>query len=196
MTRFNRGYSEVTFARVAVLTGAREGIIHKEFHLCTGDPVLLGPGKVEIIGNTNFDISDQMSDMGMEAIHAKAANDLAARNISIRVKNAFEPEHPGTVISRDFVSSEPRVEMITGRDDTWRSIPRVRLAFDIVTATMALVSWARFLVQYYLYDTDQEGLLAAARIAMGWPVFVVTSSLIYLAIRTAVRGLAHAERGT
>jgi hypothetical protein len=54
---------------------------------------------------------------------------------------------------------------------------------------MALVSWARFVVQYYLYDTDQAGLLAVARIAMGWPVFVVTSTLIYLAIRTALRAL-------
>ena len=54
---------------------------------------------------------------------------------------------------------------------------------------MALVSWARFFVQYYLYDTDQAGLLAVARIAMGWPVFVVTSTLIYLAIRTSIRAL-------
>lgn len=81
---------------------------------------------------------------------------------------------------------------ITGRDDSWRRMPRVRLAFDIVTATMAAVSWIRFVVQYYLYDTDQEGLLAAARIAMGWPVFAVTSSLIYLAIRRAVRELPRA----
>jgi Protein of unknown function (DUF3159) len=76
---------------------------------------------------------------------------------------------------------------MTGRDDTWRRVRRVRLAFDLVTATLALVSWARFVVQYYLYDTDQAGMLAAARIAMGWPVFVVTSTLIYLAIRTATR---------
>ncbi|MGH3643301.1 MAG: DUF3159 domain-containing protein [Mycobacterium sp.] len=78
---------------------------------------------------------------------------------------------------------------ITGRDDTWRRVRRVRLAFDLVTMVMALVSWARFVVQYYLYDTDQAGLLAAARIAMGWPIFVLTSSLIYLAIRTAIRAL-------
>jgi len=78
---------------------------------------------------------------------------------------------------------------VTGRDDTWRRVRRVRLAFDLVTATMALVSWARFIVQYYLYNTDQAGLLAVARIAMGWPVFVVTSTLIYLAIRTAIRTL-------
>jgi len=80
---------------------------------------------------------------------------------------------------------------VTGRDDSWRRDRRVRLIFDLVTAMMALVSWARFFVQYYLYDTDQAGLLAVARIAMGWPVFVVTSTLIYLAIRNAVRALPH-----
>jgi intracellular septation protein A len=78
---------------------------------------------------------------------------------------------------------------ITGRNGAWRGVPRARLAFDLVTGVMALVSWARFAVQYYLYDTDQAGLLAAARIAMGWPIFLVTSSLIYLAVRTAIRTL-------
>ncbi len=78
---------------------------------------------------------------------------------------------------------------ITGRDDSWRRIPRARLAFDIATAVMATASWSRFLVQFYLYDTDQDGLLAVARSAMGWPVFVVTSSVIYLAIRTAIRSV-------
>jgi hypothetical protein len=78
---------------------------------------------------------------------------------------------------------------VTGRDDTWRRVRRVRLAFDLVTVVMALASWARFVVQYYLYDTDQAGLLAAARIAMGWPIFLVTSSLIYLAVRAAIRTL-------
>lgn len=78
---------------------------------------------------------------------------------------------------------------MTGRDDTWRRVPKVRLAFDIATAVMATASWSRFLVQNYLYDTDQEGLLAAARIAMGWPIFVVTSSVIYLAVRVSIRAL-------
>ena len=30
MTHFDRGYSEITFSKIAVLTKAREGIIHKE----------------------------------------------------------------------------------------------------------------------------------------------------------------------
>ena len=117
MNRFNRGYSEITFSKLAVLTDAREGVIHKEFHLCTADPRLIGEEKVRIIGNTNFDIADQLSDMDMEAIHAKAAKLMEMKNIPIRVKNAFEPEHEGTLISRDFISTQPRVDMICGRQD-------------------------------------------------------------------------------
>ena len=78
---------------------------------------------------------------------------------------------------------------MTGRDSTWRRTRRVRRAFDLVTLMMAVVSATRFAVQFYLYDTDQEGLLALARIAMGWPIFLVTSTVIYLAIRTAMRTL-------
>ena len=42
MKTFDRGYSEITFSKIAVLTHAREGVIHKEFHLSTGDPKLIG----------------------------------------------------------------------------------------------------------------------------------------------------------
>ena len=117
MNRFDRGYSEITFSKLAVVTEAREGVIHKEYHLCTGDPALFGIDKVRIIGNTNFDIADQLADMGMEAIHPSASKEMEMKNIPIRVKNAFEPENPGTLISPDFVSKHPKVDMICGRDD-------------------------------------------------------------------------------
>lgn len=117
MTRFDRGYSEITFSKIAVLTEAKEGIIHKEFHLSSGDPKLMGVDNVVVIGNTNFDIADQLADMDMEAIHSKASKEMELCNIPIRVKNAFEPAHPGTLISKDYVSPDPRVEIICGRDD-------------------------------------------------------------------------------
>ena len=117
MGLFDRGYSEITFSKLAVVTGAGEGVIHKEYHLCTGDPVLFGTDKVKVIGNTNFDIADQLADMDMEAIHSSASKEMEMKNISIRIKNAFEPEHPGTLISKDYVSPIPKVDMICGRDD-------------------------------------------------------------------------------
>lgn len=117
MTTFDRGYSEITFSKIACVTGAREGVIHKEFHLSSGDPKLVGIDKVRIIGRTNFDVADQLADMGMEAIHPRASKEMEQLDIPIRVANAFEPEHPGTLISKDFKSASPRVEMVTGRKD-------------------------------------------------------------------------------
>ena len=117
MTKFDRGYSEVTFSKTAAITKAFEGIIHKEYHLSTGDPKLIGIDKVVKIGRTNFDIADQLSDMGMEAIHPKASKEMEQRNIPIRVKNTFEPNDPGTLISNDYVSPGPRVDMVCGRKD-------------------------------------------------------------------------------
>ncbi len=128
MGRFDRGYSEITFSKLAVVTHAREGIIHKEFHLCTGDPVLFGADKVKVIGHTNFDIADQLADMDMEAIHSSASKEMELEDIPIRVKNAFEPEHPGTLISRGYISPVPKIDMICGRDDI--------VAVEIMDSTM------------------------------------------------------------
>ena len=117
MAKFDRGYSEITFSKLAVATQAREGIIHKEFHLCTGDPKMIGIDKVRTIGHTSFDIADQLADMAMEAIHPQASKEMALHNIPIRVDNAFDPGHAGTLISNNYVSPTPRVDMICGRKD-------------------------------------------------------------------------------
>jgi len=115
MGTYDRGYTEITFSRIAVLTAAREGIIHKEFHLSSGDPKMIGEDRVEIIGSTNYDVADQLSDLGMEAIHPGAARGLRKTDIPLRVKNVFEPDHPGTLITNGYKSPEARVEIIAGR---------------------------------------------------------------------------------
>lgn len=114
MTSFDRGYSEMTFSRLAVLTQAGEAIIHKEFHLSSADPRLVGEENAVPIGRTNYDVADQLANLGMEAIHPKAAKGLRQNNISLRVKNTFEPEHSGTLITGDYISESPCVEIIAG----------------------------------------------------------------------------------
>lgn len=112
MAEFDRGYSEVTFSRIAALTGAHEAIIHKEFHLSSADPKLV-KGKVRKLGHTNYDVADQLSNMGMEAIHPKAAKTLRQADVALRVTNAFEPHDPGTLID-DQPAQEPGAEIVTG----------------------------------------------------------------------------------
>ncbi len=116
MREFDRGYSEVTFSKVAVEVHADEAVIHKEFHLSSADPNIVGIEKSIPVGFTNFNVADQLADVGMEAIHPKASKPLEKADINIRVKNTFEPEHPGTLISKDYIDQEPRVEIITGSD--------------------------------------------------------------------------------
>lgn len=114
MSTFDRGYSEMTFSRIAVVTEAAEAIIHKEFHLSSADPRLVGEGNAVPIGRTNYDVADQLANLGMEAIHPKAAKGLRQNEIPLRVKNTFEPEHTGTLITSDYISDVPRVEIIAG----------------------------------------------------------------------------------
>ena len=94
MREFDRGYSEVTFSKVAVELRPAEAIIHKEFHLSSADPAIVGAGNTVVVGMTNYDVADQLADVGMEAIHPKAAKPMELAGIAIRLKNTFEPAHP------------------------------------------------------------------------------------------------------
>ncbi len=71
------------------------------------------------IGRTNYDVADQLSNLGMEAIHPRAAKTLRRAGVELRIKNAFEPEHGGTLISQDYKSEKPCVEIIAGRKDVF-----------------------------------------------------------------------------
>ncbi|GLQ05920.1 aspartate kinase [Sneathiella chinensis] len=111
---YGRGYSEVTFSRIACLTNAEEAIIHKEFHLSSADPKIVGTDQVRTIGQTNYDVADQLSNMGMEAIHPRAAKGMRQMGIPLRIMNTFEPDHKGTIISEDWQSDEAKAEIVTG----------------------------------------------------------------------------------
>ncbi len=114
MREFDRGYSEVTFSKVAVELDADEAVIHKEFHLSSADPEIVGAGNTVTVGQTNYDVADQLADVGMEAIHPKAAKPLEMAGIPIRLRNTFEPDHPGTLVTKSFVGKSARIEMIAG----------------------------------------------------------------------------------
>jgi aspartate kinase len=114
MREFDRGYSEVTFSKVAVELRPAEAIIHKEFHLSSADPEIVGAKNTVVVGMTNYDVADQLADVGMEAIHPKAAKPMELAGIPIRLKNTFEPDHAGTLITKDYVGKQARIEVIAG----------------------------------------------------------------------------------
>ena len=77
----------------------------------------------------------------------------------------------------------------SGRDRSWRDVPRAVYAFDIASLGWVLVFAARFVVQRHLYDANQTGWLGVARIGMGWPLTAVAAVLTYLAIKAAQRAI-------
>lgn len=119
MRKFDRGYTDITFSRVAVLLKSlgyniRETVIYKEYHLSSADPLIVGKENTKAVGKTNYDVADQLADVGMEAIHPHASKPLEKSEINLRVKNTFEPEHAGTLISKDYQGIKAKVEIITG----------------------------------------------------------------------------------
>jgi hypothetical protein len=64
-------------------------------------------------------------------------------------------------------------EGINGRGTAWRRDKKLVRRYDWATLVWVLVFASRYLVQNYLYDTDQVGWLAAVRLLMGYPVFLI-----------------------
>ncbi len=167
MREFDRGYSEVTFSKIAVLLKATEAVIHKEYHLCSGDPILIGEDKVHPLCNTNFDVADQLADVGMEAIHPKASKPLEIAGISIRIKNAFDPAHSGTLITKAYICPRSKTEVVTGSDKvTCLEIHDTRMVGEVGFDMHIMKVLARHQVSYInkatnantigviIYDTD------------------------------------------
>ncbi len=74
---------------------------------------------------------------------------------------------------------------INGEGRAWRGDRRTLRAYDIATLAWTVVFGARYLVQSQLYDADRTGLLAVARIAMGWPLAAVALGVTVWAVRRA-----------
>ncbi len=159
MRAFDRGYTEVTFSKIAVEVNANEAIIHKEYHLSSADPNIVGVDKIVPVGYTNYIIADQLADIGMEAIHPKAAKPLELANIDIRIKNTFEPEHPGTLITRDYVSQIPKIEIVSGTNKVLAiEIHDPMMVGEVGFDLRIMQIFARYGVSYILKSTNANSI--------------------------------------
>lgn len=74
---------------------------------------------------------------------------------------------------------------LNGLGMEWRKQRRAMRAYDIATLSWAGVFAAKYVVQQWLYDNDQTGWLAVARIAMGYPLTGIALIVTVWAIRRA-----------
>ncbi|HEV2779124.1 MAG TPA: DUF3159 domain-containing protein [Actinophytocola sp.] len=75
--------------------------------------------------------------------------------------------------------------LLNGHGQRWRADRKAMIAYDLATLAWAAVFAARFIVQRWLYDEDQTGWLAFARIAMGYPLTAVALLVTIWAVRRA-----------
>ncbi|MFT4071868.1 MAG: aspartate kinase [Dysgonamonadaceae bacterium] len=159
MRAFDRGYSEVTFSKIAVEVKAAEAIIHKEYHLSSADPKIVGIDAAMPVGHTNFIVADQLADIGMEAIHPRAAKPLELANINIRIKNTFEPEHPGTLITKSYVSPVPRIEIVSGTNKVLAiEIHDPMMVGEVGFDLKIMTYFAKYGVSYILKSTNANSI--------------------------------------
>lgn len=87
-------------------------------------------------------------------------------------------------------------EAINGRGVAWRKDRALVRKYDWATFVWVMVFALRYLVQNYLYDTDQVGWLAAFRLIMGYPLFIVAiaASVLIVAMGTWPEGLTWRQR--
>ncbi len=159
MREFDRGYSEVTFSKVAVEVKADEAVIHKEFHLSSADPNIVGIDKSIPVGYTNYNVADQLADVGMEAIHPKASKPLEISGINIRIKNTFEPNHPGTLIAKNYIGNKSKVEIISGTDKVYAIEIHDPLMVGEVGFDLGIMEiFQRYQISYILKTTNANSI--------------------------------------
>ncbi|HEX3785113.1 MAG TPA: DUF3159 domain-containing protein [Pseudonocardiaceae bacterium] len=67
----------------------------------------------------------------------------------------------------------------------WRADPKCRRYYDVATLVWVLVFGVRFVAQEWLYNLNQVGWLAAARLGLGWPLTAIGALVTIWAVRKA-----------
>jgi hypothetical protein len=95
----------------------------------------------------------------------------------------------GSVFLASVLVRRPLVGMIwsflNGHGTAWRSDRKAMFAYQIATLTWVAVFAARFIVQRWLYNEDQTGWLAVARLAMGYPLTAIALVVTVWAVTRA-----------
>ncbi len=82
---------------------------------------------------------------------------------------------------------------LNGLGFAWRKQRRALIGYDVATFAWTLVFAAKYVVQQWLYASDETGWLAFARIAMGYPLAALALIVTVWAIRRASRVAEEAE---
>jgi len=165
ITTLGRSGSDYTAGLVADVLKADQLEIWTDVNgVLTADPKIVPDA--QNIRQLSFEDISELSAHGAKVIHPKTVDPVKDSNISVYVRNTFDPDHPGTHIHKDYTSNgDFRSITVTG--------PFVY--FDI--PDRHALGLARLLEQLTAKDTDPEGF-SYSRISRFEPAqFVIRQSL-------------------
>lgn len=106
ITTLGRGGSDLTASTLGVAIGTSEVQVWKDVDgILSTDPRIVDDAVP--IPSISFEEAAEMAFFGAKVLHPIAMLPAMRGNIPVRVKNSYNPDHPGTVIirSRDFTSN-------------------------------------------------------------------------------------------
>lgn len=78
------------------------------------------------------------------------------------------------VLMASFIVRRPLIGQVWAAANSqgtfWRTDKRSLFSYDLATFAWAILAFARFSVERWLYNTDETTWLGVARLAMGWPL--------------------------
>ncbi|MFH1590726.1 MAG: aspartate kinase [archaeon] len=97
VTTLGRGGSDLTASVIGAAVGACEIQVWKDVDgIMTTDPRLVKDALP--VPEVSFDEASELAYFGAKVLHPRSILPAMKRNIPVRVKNSYNPDHPGTVI--------------------------------------------------------------------------------------------------
>jgi len=98
VTTLGRGGSDLSAAIIGAAIGAAEIQVWKDVDgILSADPRIVS--YAQVVDAVSFDEAAELAYFGAQVLHPRAMHPARRHSIPIRVKNALNPDHPGTVIS-------------------------------------------------------------------------------------------------
>ncbi|RUM34809.1 MAG: aspartate kinase [Archaeoglobus sp.] len=98
ITTLGRGGSDLTATLIAAAIDADEVWLWKEVDgVLTADPKIVPEAK--LISEISYQEAMELAHFGAKILHPRALEPLIKKRIPVRIKNTFNPENPGTVIT-------------------------------------------------------------------------------------------------
>ncbi|MDH6250895.1 aspartokinase/homoserine dehydrogenase 1 [Chryseobacterium sp. H1D6B] len=112
-TTLGRGGSDYTASIIASAVDAQELQIWTDVDgMMTADPRLVSNAKV--ISEISYQEAMELSHFGAKVLYPPTIQPVMAKNINLWIKNTFNPEVPGTLISQNINSSKNKDETAAG----------------------------------------------------------------------------------